>query len=236
MVLFIGHRGAAAHAPENTIASFRKAIELGADMIELDVHLSSDGELVVIHDDTLDRTTDGSGPVSSRTLSELRELDAGGGEQVPTLREVIDFVGGRCGVDIELKGVGTAGPTATLLRRSVDEGQMGPGSIIVTSFNPLELMDLSSLFPEVRRGILVDGVPEGIVEVGKLLTVRTIGPDHRYITKDLVRECVQAGFDVHAWTVNDLKEARALIGWGVCAIITDRPELKWELSDVERGG
>ncbi len=236
MVLVIGHRGAAAHAPENTLASFRKALELGADMIELDVHLSSDGELVVIHDDTLERTTDGSGPVSSRTLAELRELDAGGGETVPALKEVIELVGGRCGVDIELKGPGTAGPTAELLRRSVDEGLSVSSSILVTSFDPVELLEFAPLIPEIRRGILVEGVPEGVVEVGKILAVRTIGLDHRFMTEEVVRECVGGGFEVHAWTVNELERARALIGWGVGAIITDRPELKWELSDQDRGG
>jgi glycerophosphoryl diester phosphodiesterase len=236
MVLVIGHRGAAAHAPENTLASFRKALELGADMIELDVHLSSDGELVVIHDDTLDRTTDGFGPVSSMTLSDLRELDAGGGERVPMLREVLELIGGQCGVDIELKGEGTAGPVASMLRRSVDEGPFAPGSLLVTSFNPIELMEFAPLCPEVRIGILVEGVPEGVVEVGGHLAVRTIGLDHRFMTEEVVRECIRAGFEVHAWTVNDMERARMLIGWGVGAIITDRPELKWDLSGGERGG
>jgi glycerophosphoryl diester phosphodiesterase len=236
MVLVIGHRGAAAHAPENTLPSFRRAMELGADMVELDVHLSSDGELVVIHDDTLDRTTNGNGLVSSKTLKELRDLDAGGGERIPTLGEVVSLVGGRCGLDIELKGASTAGPVASLLMEVIGEGAFREQGLLITSFNPLELLDLGPLLPDVRRGILVEGVPDGVVEVAGMLSVNTIGPDHRFMTEGLVRECLRSGFEVHAWTVNDIERARALAAWGVGAIITDRPELRDGLSGRTREG
>ena len=108
--LIMGHRGAMGHAPENTMASFRKAVELGVEAIELDVHLSSDGKLVVIHDETLDRTTDGQGPVVAKTLTELKALDAGSwykpefaGERIPTLEEVLDWARDRVPVVIEVK-------------------------------------------------------------------------------------------------------------------------------------
>ena len=104
MVVKVGHRGAAGHEPENTLRSFRKALDLGADMVELDVHLCGTGELVVIHDETVDRTTDGSGSVRDMPFHELRGLDAGKGERIPTLREVLDLLEGRAGVNIELKG------------------------------------------------------------------------------------------------------------------------------------
>ena len=100
-----GHRGNPAEHPENTLASFRSAIELGVDMIECDVHLSSDGELVVIHDHTLERTTDGQGMVLQHTLAALRELDAGGGERVPVLAEVCELARGRAGLCVEVKQI-----------------------------------------------------------------------------------------------------------------------------------
>jgi len=110
MVLRIGHRGAAGHAPENTLASFRKAIELGLDMTELDVHVCASGELVVIHDENVDRTTNSKGWVSKLSLTELKRLDAGAGETVPTLAEVLDLLKDRIMLNIELKGLGTAEP------------------------------------------------------------------------------------------------------------------------------
>jgi glycerophosphoryl diester phosphodiesterase len=115
MVYVIGHRGAAGHAPENTLRSFHKAVELGADMVELDVHLCATGEPVVIHDDTVDRTTDRSGRVRDLSLDELKALDAGDGERVPTLVEVIDEMSGRAALNVELKGLGS---TRSFLMRS----------------------------------------------------------------------------------------------------------------------
>lgn len=122
MVVKVGHRGAAGHEPENTLRSFRRAMELGADMVELDVHLCGSGELVVIHDETVDRTTDGTGEVAKMTLDEMRALDAGKGERIPTLQEVIDLATGRMDINIELKGLGTAGPALEHIEDAVDNG------------------------------------------------------------------------------------------------------------------
>ncbi len=115
MVLRIGHRGAAGHAPENTLDSFRKAVELECDMTELDVHVCASGEVVVIHDETLDRTTDGKGQVSDHKLSELKQLDAGNGEEIPTLAEVLMLLKDKVMLNIELKGLGTAKPVYDLV-------------------------------------------------------------------------------------------------------------------------
>src|SRR5437660_7666970 len=106
-ILSVGHRGAAALEPENTIRSFRRAIELGCDFAECDVHLTRDGQLAVMHDAAVDRTTNGSGPISDFTMAELKQLDAGQGERVPTLDEVLETVRGRIKLLIELKGPGT---------------------------------------------------------------------------------------------------------------------------------
>src|SRR6056297_2287931 len=106
MVLKIGHRGAMGYEPENTLRSFKKAIELNVDMVELDVYVCSSGELVVIHDDKVDKTTNGKGYVSEKSFDELRKLDAGMGEKIPTLQEVLDLIDKRAKVNIELKGKG----------------------------------------------------------------------------------------------------------------------------------
>ena len=114
MVIVIGHRGAAGKEPENTMRSFLTAVKDGCDFVELDVHLTSDGHIVVIHDDTVDRTTDGRGRVSDMDIDSLRSLDAGMGERIPLLKEVLGALGGRCSLNIELKGTGTAGPVSRM--------------------------------------------------------------------------------------------------------------------------
>ena len=131
MVQRIGHRGAAGHAPENTQASFRKAIELGCDMTELDVHVCASGDVVVIHDETLDRTTNGKGNVSDHTLTELKQLDAGKGEQIPLLQEVLELLKDRIMLNIELKGLGTAEPVYKIVKKTGWSNQ----DLTVTSFN-----------------------------------------------------------------------------------------------------
>ncbi|HOS41511.1 MAG TPA: glycerophosphodiester phosphodiesterase family protein, partial [Spirochaetota bacterium] len=137
--LVIGHRGACGYEPENTLRSFEKAIALGAHMVELDVHRCRTGELVVIHDNRLERTTNGSGYVAEKTLDELRALDAGGGERIPLLREVVERVGVRAAINIELKGAGTAGPVSELIERTVGSGGYDTSHFLVSSFDHREL-------------------------------------------------------------------------------------------------
>src|SRR3990172_151413 len=121
-ILRVGHRGAGGYAPENTLASFRKALELKVDMFELDVRLCRSGEVVVLHDETVDRTTDGSGAAGDLSFSQLKKLEAGRGEKIPTLEEVLELAAGKCGVNIELKGENTEQPVAGIIARSVAAG------------------------------------------------------------------------------------------------------------------
>ena len=118
MVLRIGHRGAAGHAPENTLLSLNKAMELGCDMTEIDVHICASGEVVVIHDDVVDRTTDGTGAVSELSLDELKSLDAGKGEKISTLNKVLSSLKGRISLNIEFKGEGTPEPVFGIVKDS----------------------------------------------------------------------------------------------------------------------
>ncbi len=123
-MLKIGHRGAMGYAPENTLGSFAKALELGVDGIELDVHVCKSGEVVVIHDERVDRTTNGKGQVKEMTLKELKELDAGKGERIPTLEEVLDFVDRRAFIDIELKAEGIGNSVADIVRKYIQEHEL----------------------------------------------------------------------------------------------------------------
>lgn len=221
MVITIGHKGAAGPCSENTIGSFLHALDLGADMVELDVHICRTGEPVVIHDETVDRTTDGSGRISSMGLKEIRRLDAGGGEKVPSLDEVIGLLKGRCALNIELKGPSTAGPVGELLRHH----NVGEEEVIVSSFHPTELYDLRNSYPEYRTGFLVeDDLREAvdfIIELGGY----SIHPSFELVSSDLIFACGENDLKVIVWTVNREEDIRKMLELGVDGIITDHPGL-----------
>jgi glycerophosphoryl diester phosphodiesterase len=153
-ILKIGHRGAKAHAAENTLASFQKALDMGVDGIELDVHVCGTGELVVIHDFTVDRTTNGTGEVHKLSLAELKHLKVEGEHSIPTLDEVIELVGKKCLLNIEMKGRHTAMPLSDLLATYVNTKGYSYEDFIISSFQREELMIMSEVNPDVRLGIL----------------------------------------------------------------------------------
>jgi glycerophosphoryl diester phosphodiesterase len=218
-----GHRGNPAEQPENTLASFRSAIELGVDMIECDVHLSGDGELVVIHDHTLERTTNGQGMVFQHTLAELRELDAGRGERVPVLAEVCELARGRVGICIEVKQIPIPYPgleeklVAQLRELDVVD------QVAVISFQHAAVRHLKELLPA-----LVVGVLEGARPIEPVALLRSAGadiyaPHYGAMDPELVEEIHEAGGAVGVWTVDDA----AAVAWcRVCrpdSVFTNRP-------------
>ncbi len=223
MVVKVGHRGAAGHEPENTLRSFRRAMELGADMVELDVHLCGSGELVVIHDETLDRTTDGTGEVAKMTLNELRALDAGEGERIPTLQEVIDLATGRMGINIELKGLGTAELTLEHIEDAVEKGWDRSG-FQVSSFHIGELSAIRELSEDVRTAVLFALDDGGIMEFAELNSAYSINPNHRAVTSDLVTKAHDRGLKIFAWTVNEPEDIARMKGLDVDGIISDYPD------------
>ena len=144
------HRGASAQAPENTLAAFELALTQGAWWLELDVQCLED-ELVVLHDDTLDRTTDGEGPLAALTLAQLRALDAGQGERVPLLRELLERLAGRAALNVELKGPGTGAPAARLLAQQVAQGRWAADAILLSAFSATELEAARAVAPGLPR-------------------------------------------------------------------------------------
>ena len=227
-----GHRGNPAEHPENTLASFRSAIELGVDMIECDVHLSSDGELVVIHDHTLERTTDGQGMVLQHTLAALRELDAGGGERVPVLAEVCELARGRAGLCVEVKQIPI--PYPGLEERLVAELRELDfvDQVAVISFQHAAVKRLKELEPA-----LVVGVLEGARPIEPVALLRSAGadiyaPHYGAMDPELVEEVHEAGGLVGVWTVDDT----AAVAWcRVCrpdSVFTNKPR---EIGPALRG-
>ena len=224
MVVKVGHRGAAGHEPENTLRSFRKALDLGADMVELDVHLCGTGELVVIHDETVDRTTDGSGSVRDMPFDELRGLDAGKGERIPTLREVLDLLDGRAGVNIELKALGTAEPVHEAIRDAIGRPGWSHESILVTSFHLGELTELRGLSDEARIGVLVSGDPREVLEYAELIGAYSVNPHFGRTSREFVVDAHGRGLKVFVWTVNELGDIERMKAMGVDGIISDYPD------------
>ena len=228
-VLVVGHRGARGLAPENTIASFDTARQIGVDWVELDVHVSRDDQLVVMHDATVDRTTDGHGYLRDMTLAEIKALDAGewfdsrfAGQKVPTLPEVLEWSEGELGLVIELKGgfqQGLVPKVVDLLWKHDRVDQ-----VILISFNHRAIQHVKALSPEIRAGILYVARLVNSVAVARDVGADALHPNYNYVDPDLVHEAHTAGLAVSTWTVNDPEIMSKLIDMGIDSIATDYPD------------
>ena len=219
-MILTGHRGAAKLEPENTLLSIQKAIDLGVDQIEIDVHLTRDQHLVVIHDVTVDRTTDGDGAIADFTLAEVKQLDAGKGERIPTLQEVIDLVRGKVILQIELKGPGTAEPVIeTVKQNSLENG------VLLTSFVHDRLREARQLNPNLRLGALWATPPPDACEQAIDMGAEAIHIQHLNIDADLVQKAHAHGLQIRAWNPDTVEEIQRAMDLGVDAIGSNRPDL-----------
>ncbi|EKE18480.1 MAG: hypothetical protein ACD_9C00322G0002 [uncultured bacterium] len=224
MITKIGHRGAMGYAPENTLNSFAKALDLGVDMVELDVYISIDGELVVIHDDKVDRTTDGKGYVIEKTFSQLRNLDAGNGQKIPTLKEVFDLVDRKAEINIELKGSNTAQSVSVLIEEYVKERGWKYEDFLVSSFNHYELKKFHELIPEIRIGALITGIPVGFAEFAERVNAWSVNLCMEFINKEMVDDAHARGMKVFVWTANDSDDIEKMKLLGVDGIFSNFPD------------
>lgn len=214
-MIYVAHRGASGDYPENTLLAFRKALESGVTWLELDVHLSADGELMVIHDERLERTTNGRGLVSDLSLSELRTLDAGQGEKIPLLREVFDLVAGRAVVNVELKGSGSAEPTARLLTEWLEQGCVLAEKLLVSSLNLQELITFRALQPDLRLAIVYNREPDNLWQKTDALNVWSLHLDLPLVTGEVVAEAHRRGLRLFVFTVNHRSDLQRLQQLGV---------------------
>jgi glycerophosphoryl diester phosphodiesterase len=231
----IGHRGARASAPENTLAGIRQARREGATWVEFDVKLTADGHAVLMHDDTLDRTTDGAGPVRAATLSEIRTLDAGArfgdawrGEPVPTLREALHLLATLdMGFNLEIKPcAGREDETARVAAGDVAAfwSRERP-TPIVSSFSPISLAAARATAPQLAFGYLVTELPADWQSEAAALGCAAVHVGWRKLSRDQVQAIKHAGYAAVVWTVNRRPRARELVAWGADAVISDRPAL-----------
>ncbi len=223
-ILKIGHRGASGYEPENTLISFGKAIELKADGIELDVHLSSDGELVVIHDETIDRTTNGKGEVNKMSILELKKIRIDNSEEIPTLIEVLELVNRRCFINIELKGIGTAKPVTNLINHYISEKNWQTNDFIISSFDWNMLEEFQLLNSKIRIGVLTEESIETALAFAKKIKAFSIHPDYQLLTKENVALIRENSFGVFPWTVNTKEAIQKIKSFNVNGIISNFPD------------
>jgi glycerophosphoryl diester phosphodiesterase len=221
--LIIAHRGASSHAPENTLAAFQLALDHQADGIELDVMLSKDGQAVVIHDDTVDRTTNGSGRVKDLTLADLQALDAGRGEPIPALKTVLDTFGGRYLINIELKNYASPfDPLPVVVAHMLNENAALADLVMVSTFNPFNLARFRKHCPAVKTGLLT--LPgKANLWLWRLFRYEALHPHYTDVDQALVMREKARQREVNVWTVDEPEEIRRMAAFGVASIITNDP-------------
>lgn len=223
-MLNIGHRGAKGYEPENTLLSFQKAIDIGVDGIELDVHLSSDGAIMVIHDETLDRTTNGKGFVNELSLQELKTFQIEKENTIPTLIEVFDLVNKHCFINIELKGKGTYKPVINLIEHYIEEKNWNYGHFIISSFNWSALQEVRKWNAKIPIGVLTHTDLDLAIAFAKFIKAETIHPYFHLLTKENTLKIQNEGFKVFAWTVNETEDIQKIKSFHVNGIISDFPD------------
>ena len=256
-ILRIAHRGASLQAPENTLAAFETAIRQGIDAIEFDGRLTTEGVPVVVHDDRLERTTDGRGPVAEASLQSIRRLDAGSwfatrfrGERVPTLAEALECASDRCGVNIEIKteprrgrslmrsGPGSRADEASLasaVARELKKRARWSRPPVISSFSRTALEAVRALLPRTHLGFLVSRSTRGVAQAHRALSLQSLHPHLRLASRRRIAAAHRRGLLVLVWPVNDPEALRRLMALGVDGVMTDDPLLFHRVLDTPSG-
>lgn len=225
MIQRIGHRGAAGYITENTIPSFEKALEMNVNAIELDVHICASGELVVFHDFTLDRLTNGTGEISKLTLQELKALQINNQYQIPTLEEVLQLIDKRCWVNIELKGRNTASSVLPLVEKYINKFNWTLEYFLISSFQREELETLRKLDSFIPMAVLTQASVEQAIEWATELQAKAIHPHFSLLTFENCLLAQEKGFQINTWTVNESATISHLKQYPINGIISDFPDL-----------
>lgn len=223
-MLKIGHRGAKGHKPENTLIGFQKAIDLHVNRIELDVHLSHDNELMVIHDETIDRTTDGKGFVNEFSLPELKRFLINKEHHIPTLSEVLNLIDQKCDINIELKSFETADKVVDLIEKYVSEKKWNYNQFVVSSFDWNALQQVAFLNSAIPIGVLTETDLDLALAFAKFIQAKSIHPYFHLLTAANTAEIQEKGFQVFPWTVNEYDDIKKLKTYNVNGIISDFPD------------
>ncbi|MCM3732925.1 glycerophosphodiester phosphodiesterase [Fictibacillus nanhaiensis] len=250
-ILNVAHRGASGHAPEHTLTSYKMGEKMHGDYIEVDLQMTKDGELIAMHDETLDRTTNGTGLVKDYTLKEIKDLDAGSwfnekypekanpeynGLKVPTLEEVFQTFGKNANYYIETKSPAVYPGMEEKLSELVDKYRINKDMLLVQSFSSESLLKMSKIDPSIKLVQLMWYTSPAAISDAEIQAIKQyavgIGPNSGMIDKEYVQKTVQNGLEIHPYTVNEKEEMQKLIEWGVTGIFTNFPDL---LHEVKKG-
>lgn len=215
----MGHRGAKALEPENTLLSIKRAMEIGVDAVEIDVHLTKDKEVVVIHDSTVDRTTNGKGPVGNYTLKEIKKLDAGKGGKIPTLEEVIDLVKGRVKLIVELKEEGVEDKVVELIKRHGLHG-----SAYVISFWHMAVKRIKEMDSRIKTGVLLVGCPVDAC-IARSASADALVMNYAFVNGEFVEKAHQEGLKVFIWNIDDPDMLKSYVDMEVDGIGSNDPRI-----------
>lgn len=224
--IIIGHRGAMGYETENTLASIQKALDLKVDGVEIDVFKCKSGEIVVFHDDELNRLTDGVGSIEDKTYDELQQLTVNGGHKIPLLKEVLNLVNGKCIVNIELKGGNTANAVSKIVNMYLEFDMFAEEDIIISSFNWVELEAFHKKNKNIHIAVLtnIDQDPMEALQLAKKLKAKNIHPEASTITEDIVKNIKKRGFKIFTWFEKEPKDLKKVLNLKVHGIIVDRPD------------
>ncbi|WP_413999508.1 glycerophosphodiester phosphodiesterase [Flavobacterium sp. W1B] len=223
-MLKIGHRGAKGYEPENTLIGFQKAIDMHVDGIELDVHLSADGEIMVIHDESIDRKTNGQGIVNTLSLPELKRFLISHEHAIPTLTEVFDLVNRKCFINIELKSYETADKVVNLIEKYVEEMNWEYTDFLVSSFDWNALQQVTFSNSAIPIGVLTETDLDLALAFAKFIQAKSIHPHYHLLTAENTAQFQEKGFQVFPWTINESEDLKKIKSFNVNGIITDFPD------------
>lgn len=223
--LIVGHRGASGYEPENTLRSFERAIAMGAQMVELDVHLAKSGEIVVIHDDTIDRTTDGKGNVHDLSWKQLQKYHVNKNERIPLLAEVFDLVNQRATIIIELKDPAAALPVADLITAYVRNKNWSYDNFIVVSFDHYAALRFHEYCSSIKTGVIFDGNPIGHADIARRAHANYAMMAYEWVTKEFIADAHATGIQVFAYTVNNKSLAKKLQKLKIDGIVSNYPDI-----------
>ena len=222
--LAIGHRGAMGHETENTLASVQKALDLGADMIEIDVFEIRSGEIMVFHDERVDRLTNGGGLIEEYNYWDSQILILDGNHKIPMLQDVLRLIDNRARLNVELKGAKTSDRVNYILEYYIENEGWERDKFIISSFNWDELRSFRNYNENIAIAVLTDGDPLEAIPVAKELGAEAINPYFETLNKEVVDQIHKAGFKVYTWTVNNEDDIKRVTNMGVDGIISDFPE------------
>lgn len=222
--LVIGHRGAMGHETENTLASVQKALDLGVDMIEIDVFNVQSGETVVFHDDTVDRLSNAGGRIEEYNYFTLKRLTLDGNHKIPLLQDVLKLIDHKVRLNIELKGAGTTDRVNFITNYYIEKQGWTLDDFLISSFKWDELREMRKINPDIPIAILTEEDPVDAIAIAKELNAEAINPNFQMLTEENSAKIKDSGFKIYTWTVNEPEDIMAMKNLGIDGIISNYPE------------